>query len=487
MVIPPYNYTRKYPIIEDSMRNSFFLFSFFFLLLRAVFGYDLPLSGIVDDSALRISVKDTWLLESPGRVLAKPSIKHTLPGGGRVELRTEAAKDEFTVIFARELRNGNGGANSGANGAGSFPGWAQGSWILTRRADNGDAERIRIFLRSDPYTYIQFRPFGADKCNMDVVLYDAYIVRSLPLPVTLERLYTMQLGEVLNLAGNQFPRRYFEPKPDDYRLQRQFITKVRERIKGLEFADDGAIDQTGNYVYIKTGLEQKGQPGLNCSGFAKWLVDGILKPVTGERLEIPPLKERFGERGSSLTDIWEEQRDPFFGLDWIRNLASAAWSKLLSPAFGNLAEFEVRSDPFSQLTLRTRNNTVLYSYPGFLENAGYGVEGLLPLLYTLAIDEPGKFYLAAVNNEIGPPATQDNPKGQPRMRQFFHIAAFVPYFTEGGVFHIAVFESAAETSINAFRNRYPLSERSIDGEMRLFPNGHYVNLVRLPVEAVFEP
>jgi len=465
--------------------TSYFAICYLLFAICPAFGQDLPLSRIVDDSALRTSVKDTWLIETPGRVLAKPRVLNTLPGGGRVELRTEVSKDEFSVIFARELKNsnGNGGTNS------NFPGWAQGSWILTRRRDNGEAERIRIFLRSDPYTYIQFRPlpFNADKCQMDVVLYDAYIVRSMPMPVTLERLYTMELNNALKLAGDQFPSRYFEPKPTDYRIQRQFITKVRERIKGLEFADDGAIDQTGNYVYINTGLAQKGQPGLNCSGFAKWLVDGILRPVTGERLDIPPLKEPYGERGSSFTDIWEKQRDPFFGLDWIRNLASTVRAKLFAPAFGNLDEIEVRGDRFSQMTLRTRNNSTLYSYPGFLKDAGFGVEGLLPLLYTLAIDEPGNFYLAAVNNEIGPPTTKDNPKGEPRMRQFFHIAAFVPYFNEGGVFHVAVFESAAETSISAFRNRYPLSEKIIDGEKRLFPNGHYVNLVRIPVETVFEP
>jgi hypothetical protein len=447
------------------------------------------LSRIIDDSALRTSVKDTWLVETPGRVLPKARVMNTLPGGGRVELRVEAARDEFMVIFARELKNSNGNGRGNGGVQSSFPGWAQGSWILTRRRDNGEPERIRIFLRSDPYTYIQFRPlpFNPDKCQMDVVLYDAYAVRSLPLPVTMERLYTMQLGEVLKLAGDQFPRRYFEPNPADYRLQRQFINKVRENIKGLEFADDGAIDQRGNYVYINTGLEQKGRPGLNCSGFAKWLVDGILRPVTGERLEIPPLKEPYGIRGSSFTDIWEEKRDPFFGLDWIRNLASTAWSKLLAPSFGNLDEIEVRSDLFSQLILRSRNNTTIYSYPGFLENAGYGVEGLLPLLYMLAVDEPGKFFLAAVNNETGPPATEDNPRGPPRMRQYFHIAAFVPYFSESGVFHVAVFESAAETSIGAFRNRYPLSEKTVDGEKRLFPNGHYVNLVRIPVESAFEP
>jgi hypothetical protein len=307
---------------------------------------------------------------------------------------------------------------------------------------------------------------------MDVVLYDAFIVRSLPMPVSLERLYTMQINDVLNLAGDKFPRRYFEPNPADYRNQRQFVSNVRALLPNLNFTDDGAIDQTGRYVYIRTGIEQNEPVGLNCSGFTKWLIDGILKPVTGERLAIPPLKEPFGDRGSSFTDVWEELRDPFFGLDWIRNLASQAGTKLLSPAFGSLEEIEVRHEPFSQLISRSGRNIAIQSYPGFLENAGYGVEGLLPLLYTLAIDEPGRFYLAAVNNEAGPPTTEQNPRGRPRMRQYFHVAALVPYFNENGVFQVAVFESAAENPFNRFRNRYP---------------GHYINLVRVPVEAAFDP
>jgi hypothetical protein len=224
-------------------------------------------------------------------------------------------------------------------------------------------------------------------------------------------------------------------------------------------------------VYINTGLEQQGQQGLNCSGFTKWMIDGILRPVTRERLEIPPLKAPFGERGSSFTEIWEELRDPFFGLDWIRNLASRAGTTLYSPAFGTLKEIEVRGEPFSQLIIRSRSGSAIQSYPGFLENAGYSIEGLIPLLYTLAVDEPGRFYLAAVNNEISPPATE-NPRGTPRMRQYFHVAALIPYFAENGDFQVVVFESAAETSINAFRNRYP---------------GHCVSLVRVPVETAFEP
>jgi len=113
-----------------------------------------------------------------------------------------------------------------------------------------------------------------------------------------------------------------------------------------------------------------------------------------------------------------------------------------------------------------------FSYPGFLPEAGYGVEGLYPLLYTLAIDDPFKFYLAAVNNEFGAPITPTNLRGGPRLRQYFHVAALVPYFDEYGVFKIVVFESAAETSFTGFRGRYP---------------GHYVNLVQIPVVSTFEP
>ncbi|MCL2267125.1 MAG: hypothetical protein FWC17_05090, partial [Treponema sp.] len=79
------------------------------------------------------------------------------------------------------------------------------------------------------------------------------------------------------------------------------------------------------------------------------------------------------------------------------------------------------------------------------------------------------FYLAAVNNEISNPSS---PRGTPRLRQYYHIAALIPYFDENGNFRIVVFESAAETSFSAFRNRYP---------------GHFVSLVQIPIPARFEP
>ncbi|MDR2247243.1 MAG: hypothetical protein LBE17_11350 [Treponema sp.] len=433
-------------------RYAGFLFAGLLVLIGAsAWGVDVPSAAIQDDASLRLSLVQTWFKEAPAKALANRSFIHTLPGGGRIQVRIEDGTGEFGIVLARELN-------------GMFPGWAQGSWILTRSKADGAAVRIRVFLRSDPYVYVQFRPREDDKSLMDVVLYDAYATRSLPVSVSFDRLLTLPVEEALALAGDAFPRRYFDPQVEDYRDVRTLVAAIRERLPGLSFRDDGAIDDHGRYVYIETLEEQAGVGGLNCSGFAKWIVDGILRPVTGSLLPIASLKTAFGERGAAFTDPYEALRAPFFGLDWTRNLASCANSILRSPGYGVLLEeIEVRNAPFGSVIRRNQEGGALRSFPGFLKDAGFGFEGIHPLLYTLAIDEPGRIYLASVNDEVNP---------APRMRQHFHVAVLVPYFNESGNFQVALFESAEETSFSRFKNRYP---------------GHYINLVRIPVEGGFNP
>jgi hypothetical protein len=436
---------------------------------------DLPLRHIEDDSALRTAIKDSWLLETPASVLRNRPFTGTLPGGSPIQVRTETRGNEFTVILAREWN-------------GTFPGWAQGSWVLTRFMD-GAYGRIRIFLHSDPLTYIQFRPMegsGASAGNrpgisrgsaesrvpaesdgktlLDVVLYEAYVARGLPLGIPLENLLTMPLNDIFDALGDKFPARYFDVDPDMYRDSRELLKKLRAELPKLEFVEDGAIDENGRYVYIDSLAPQnaaENSGGLNCSGFAKWFVDGLLYPVTGRLLPIAPLKEATVQGGSSLAANYAGIRDPHFGLDWTRNLATEAAKTLRSPALAAVEEVEVRNGNFAALIDRRSGGASVRSYPGFLPGAGFGIEGLKSLLYTLAINEPGYAYLASINNEIGP---------APRMRQHYHVAVLIPYFNEYGVFQTAVFESAAETSLNAFMARYP---------------GHMVNLVRVPVEGRF--
>ena len=436
----------------------------FLLIPMSARAQDLPTRQIEDDSMLRISLLDSWFRESPVTVLEKRPEIHTLRGGSRVQVRADSSgqnQEEFAVVLAREQN-------------GTFPGWAQGSWVLTRRRDNDpDGMRIRIFLRSDFNTYIQFRPLGSDRSLMDVVVYDGYILRAQPLPFPFQRLLVLPVEDILGSVGNRFPRRYFDPDPGMYRDTREFVRAVRERLPELRFADDGAIDENGQFVFINTLATQSlTNQGLNCSGFAKWIVDGMLRPITGQRLPITPLKAHFGDRGASFTEPWEELRDPFFGLDWIRNLASIAGTALRSPAFGSLEEFEVQTWNFTHVVERRPGGSVVAVYPGFVDPAGFGFDGLHALMYTLAVDEPNRIFLAAISNEL--PARQlIPPQSQPRIRAFFHVAVLVPFFNENGVFSVVVFESAAETSFTRFRTRYPA--------------GHFVNLVRIPVEGRFDP
>jgi hypothetical protein len=432
--------------MEKPLPRRFMIPLLFLALLPPLGALDAAPGKIEDDSSLRISL-DSWFIEAPARVLGRPPFIHTLPGGGRIQVRTQAGQNEFAVILAREQNGG-------------FPYWARGSWMLTRRRDDGQPLRIQFFPRSDPAVYVQFRPQDETRCLMDVVLYDSYLVRSKTIPLPLERLFHIPVEEALRLAGDSLPRRYFEPRLGDYRDLRLFVSQVRQRLPEIEFRDDGAMDETGRYVFINTPqVPQEGRGGLNCSGFAKWLVDGILRPLTGEFLAVEPLKAASGGRGSSFTAPYEALRDPFFGLDWTRNLAARANAVLRSPEYETLREIEVQKAPFAQVIA----GRALQSYPGFLLNAGFGFEGLHALLYTLAIDEPGYIYLGSINNELDP---------SPRMRQHFHVAALVPYFTEAGVFQVAVFESAEETSFAQFKTRYP---------------GHCINLVRVPVEGLFDP
>ena len=465
------------PIIEVDMSKIFTVLLVFTCILP-IFSLDLPVFSITDDSILRNRLLNTWFLETPHQVLSEYARIETLQTGERVQISVAEGREEFIVILARERMGGNVNADNSFDmerrPTGQFPGWAQGSWMLTRNKLTGEGTLIRIFLRSDQYTFVQFRPLNTEKCLMDVILYGGFITRSLQIAVPFERLYTMPLNEVLRLAGDKFPTRYFEPDPSIYRDNRVFVTQVREHLRGLRFADDGAIDENGNYVLINTlQMQNPASSGLNCSGFVKWLIDGMLRPITGERLSITPLSRPFGDRGSSFTVNWEERRDVFFGLDWIRNLAATANGTLRSSAYSALEEFEVRNDNFSFLMINQQQNGSsgfsVQSYAGFLAEAGFGIEGLRPLLYSLAVDDPYSFYLAAISNEIG---TAGSSRGTPRLRQYFHVAALVPYFDEFGIFRIVVFESANETPFNTFRNRYP---------------GHFINLVKIPVPPRFIP
>ena len=410
---------------------------------------DLPSADIPDDSVLRASLLDSWFRATPEETLRLRSELHELGGGGRVEVRTERGNGEFMVVLARERD-------------GRFPVWSQGSWILYRRLSDGMPTRIRIFLRSDPYSYVQLRPDGSGRTVLDAVAYGGFLIRSITVAQKFERLLVLPIERVFASAGTSFPRRYFDPNPADYADLRKLRSSIREHLPTLRYADDGAFDESGRPVFIETLLPQPESAGLNCSGFAKWVVDGLLRPLTGRRLGIEELKIRSGDRGSSFSEPYEETLDPFFGLDWTRNLAAAAAKAVRGPGGASLSEIEVRKSAIVSLRVSGDPKTQR-SYLPYLNDVGFEMEGLRATLYTLAVDEPGRIYLASINSDVG---------YKPRLRRHFHVAVLLPLFEEDGRFSITVFESAAETNFDSFLARYPQM---------------HANLTRVQVEDRFDP
>jgi hypothetical protein len=445
---------------------------------RADIRRDLALRAIEDDLPLRAALLDEWLVAEPAQVTSRAAEVRLLRSGKRVQVRAQSNRMEktFSVILAREW---NGPPETLAlvvrRTGQKWPGWTQGSWVFTRAVDDGRLTRVRFFPRTDPNMYLQFRPFpnAEEKSALDVVVYGAYLAQALPVGLPFKDLPETALPDILALSARGIPRRYFEPEAGDSRDKRALIAAIQKRLPRLTYVDDGALDELGRYVLIKDGTPQNGtgaRGGLNCSGFVKWVVDGILAPHTNEFLSIGPLKEPVRPRGSSFTEPYEALREPFFGLDWTRRLAGEAGRRLLSPDADRLEAIEVRAWPFQNIIIRD-DETNIEQYPGFLMNAGFGIEGLQPLLYSLAIEEPDCIYLASINdNRSGPP--ERKKYRALTTRQHFHTAVLIPYFNEGGNFQIAVFESAAETYFGDFKNRYP---------------GGFINLVRVPVDGAFAP
>lgn len=347
-----------------------------------------------------------------------------------------------------------------------FSGYSQGTWIIKRSAANGAFIQAKIFLKSDPGIFARIYPNGS-RSTMDIIVFGAVLYKEVPIALPFEEVLRSPFSRIRNLCAPVVDWQLFSPDPALYSELRKLEAAVRKELPSLAYADDAAIDFDGRKVLISTLEEQHEPYGLNCSGFVKWLTDGILYPITGTYLSVDSMKERMiGLRGSSMTINFEEKLDPFFGLDWSRALAKAAWSGFY-PSLRNqsLLSNDVNEALFA-LQLNDAKQSVsdpeYIAYADNFDDAGFDIRGLKAALFLLASREPGRFYLAQFN-------TRD--EAPPRLRRYFHIAALFPYFAEDGTFNVAVFESAEETSLEAVLKR----------------SYEFVKLVKMPSSGSFIP
>lgn len=217
---------------------------------------------------------------------------------------------------------------------------------------------------------------------------------------------------------------------------------VKEKSKNLKDSSFGAIDAEGNYTVDSN-------KGLNCSGFAKWIVDGFYTPLCKKDepkyISLQTLrKKHLAERGTPDILIYENSRDPYFGLDWTRNLAVELGKK--------------RGENPTYKTYDVTDSSIT----SYVMNCGYPIWKIEKVLIEQEELHPGRMYLGSINGYFGE---------EPKLWQHYHIAVFIPYY-ENDVLKIAVLERNKETSFSYLLERYPntychLVAISTEGEFEL--------------------
>lgn len=360
------------------------------------------------------------------------------PGGEEVLYRTEEHSGHLYQLFIPEHD-------------GRYPVYAAGSYIIKRSLETGAFVQVKIFTRSDEEFFVRIRPAGR-RSEMSVILNGRELYRQTPVPIPFAQVLLLPFAEVMRSTRHLVDWDLLEPlgSPQEYAAVETMVSRAREALVTLPDAEDGAMDASGGLVFIESLSSMEELPGFNCSGFAKWVCDGLYHPRTGSFMEIEPLKEKHLElRGTGWSEPREDDRDPYFGLDWTRNLARtlAALETSSTPEELHPEAFDVRDLPVAN----------------YIEDVGYPVESLRHVLYYLAARDPGHFYLASVNREFG---------DAPVLRQHTHVVVLFPYFDRGGRFRTAVMERNVETSVESLERRY---------------GGDYIHLVRVGASKSFVP
>lgn len=215
---------------------------------------------------------------------------------------------------------------------------------------------------------------------------------------------------------------------DDIGIKNKLIEKIIIPSLNPNYNDDGAINEFGEYIFIKTEELQKGdKKGVNCSGFLKDVADNYirLRNPHFKWMKISDLKRRrIEERINETYQRYEEQYDPFFGLDWTKNIIDNINSYY---NYNIIKCEELKND----------------KYAVYLENRGYYFDELKEILLRDQKKDSNYFYVIVFNK------LRDT---KPMIPTFYHIAILVPYFNNNK-FDIRVFESGEETSLNKMVSR----------------------------------
>jgi len=423
--------------------------------------------NLPDSTEIRRVVKDSWLASSLDEIRNRNIEARVNEAGVKFQIRLEEGVDDFAVIIApQSLLNVDliGKDNSSQKVQMEvYPSGAPGSWVLYRNKDTGKPTKICMFFNQDAEVYIQFQP-SENKTFADMIVFNSYAARSVPVGISFESLYTMSFADVYKITAQCLPWQKVAVVPKQYHAPLQMAAVIRENLSRIDYADDACYNERGKLYSISTGkpfkiiaeddgtsyddLVQKkeiedNRLTLSTAGFLKWIIDGLVEPRLGTKLSIgdllqPTVEYYTAGKNGVLSQKWNLS----FTLDWSRNLAAKALSARSSKNY-NFTDggVDVTVEPFSSEIV----NGKLVNTTGYIKDSGYSVAKLKSILYVLAVTEPSYCYLGAIR--------QSSKLVHDEM-VFNECAIFFPYFDDTGRFGCTVFENGRELTLEKFCGTY---------------------------------
>lgn len=425
------------------------LFSLFVLPVFALYNS----FGVPDSSEIRKELVESWF-EAPLQNVRmnRPEIR-TNSVGQKFQIRMEETEDSFNIFVAPYARievdvYSDKGKTTEVQDI--YPGDAPGSWLLVRDKKSGKPLRIRYYFAADSEVFVQFLPSGKTAL-CDYLIFGCYAAKGVPTGLPFGRFYSSSFEQVVRWTENSLPWQYMQIHPDDYHAVQQMANVLKERNPDVIFVDDAMYDDEGKPVYIssgkprKTGELEEGKISVSGAGYLKWIADGIIEPLAGARLKRDPLLEPTVEyKKTGFQGILSEKYAISFSLDWVRNLASGVISVRTGRNYlYKDSGVDVTIEPFcAELTEKGIRNSF-----GYIENSGYSVKMLKPLLYVLAAQNPQLFYFGAI---------RETDRRTPEVKIFNECCAFFPYFDSQKRFKCEVFKDGSQMSFEEFFSRYCL-------------------------------
>jgi hypothetical protein len=292
-----------------------------------------------------------------------------------------------------------------------------------------------------------------------LIIFGAYAARGVEVGVPFERLYTAPFADIKKWAPT-IPWYYTAASPLRYEGCLKMLSVISDNKKRFVYVPDAAYDEAGESVSILTGEKREARTRENImlefsdAGFLKWIIDGLVVPFAGSYTRLSPLTEQtVTYKQGSFQGVMSAQYNLSFALDWTRNLAAAVLSVKTDTAYRAAnSGVDVTAEPFALSPATT-----------YTKDSGYPAEGLLPLLYVLAVSYPDTFYLAAI---------RQTDHVSPEVHFFSRCAAIFPYFDETGRFRVVVYENGVELSLQQFIEKYKKDSihlTRVESSTRFFP------------------